>query len=81
MNRTEITAIKPVDNPRLEKGETTGSLTPISFVDAGYHVTTTFKVTDDDYGNFQEGDNLQRKYTKGNLEYVEQRPESEEDDE
>jgi len=25
-------------------------------------------------GNYSEGDKVQRKYTKGNLEYVEERP-------
>lgn len=74
MNDKEITAIKPVDHNRIEKGENMDKLTPISFIDAGYHVTTTFQVTTDTYGNYSEGDKVQRKYTKGNLEYVEERP-------
>lgn len=81
MNNKEITAIKPVGHEKIEKGESTDSLTPVSFVDAGYHVTTTFKVTDSDYGNYSEGDNVQRKYTKGNLEYVEERPMNDEEEE
>lgn len=78
-NNIEIVALnfpphEEREQRRIEKGKSTArGMLPTSMVDKGASVLVTFKVVNEDaaYDRYQQGDNVQKEYTKGRLEDVE----------
>lgn len=87
-NKIEIVALnfpphEDREQRRIEKGKSTATgLLPTSMVDKGASVLVTFEVVNEDaaYDRYDEGDHVQKEYTKGRLEDVEKVSREEEEE-